>query len=77
MDLPIQFPEERDKIYREVLAYRRLSPEERSKAILDVIALGAAMMEESPHREAMLRLQQDHEEEWKKVQKELFARHGI
>ncbi len=73
MDLPIQFPAEKDKIYQEALAFRRLSPDERFQAILDVIALGAAMMKESPHQEAMLRLQQAHEEQWKKAQKELFA----
>jgi hypothetical protein len=77
MDLPIKFPEERDKIYREALAFRSLCPEERTRVMLDVIALGAAMMEESPNREAMLRLQQAHEEEWKKTQKELIAHHGI
>ena len=77
MDLPIRFPQEKDKIYQEALAFSRLSPDERFQAILDVIALGAAMMKESPHREAMLRLQQAHEEQWKKAQKELFARHGL
>jgi hypothetical protein len=77
MDLPIQFPPDREKIYQEALAFRRLSPDERFQAILEVIALGAAMMEESPHREAMRRLQQAHEEAWKKAQRELFARHGV
>ncbi len=77
MDLPIKFPQERDKIYQEATAFRRLSPDERFQAILDVVALGAAMMTESPHQEAMLRLQQAHEEQWKKAQKELFARHGL
>src|SRR5262249_48715048 len=56
MDLPIKFPEEREKIYREALAFRSLSPEERTRVMLDVIGLGAAMIDESPHREAMLRL---------------------
>jgi len=77
MDLAIKFPPERDKIYQEALAFRRLSPDERFQAILDVIALGAAMMKESPHKEAMLRLQQAYEEQWKKAQKELFACHGL
>jgi hypothetical protein len=77
MKPPIQFPLERDKIYQDALAFRRLSADQRSQAILEVIALGAAMMKESPHREAMLRLQQVYEEEWQKAQKELFARHGL
>lgn len=77
MDLPIRFPEESEKIYREALAFRSLSPEERTRVMLDVIGLGAAMIDESPHREAMLRLHRAHEEEWKRAQKELIARHGI
>jgi hypothetical protein len=77
MDLPIRFPPEREKIYQEALAFRRLSPDARFQTILEVIALGAAMMEESPLRETMWRLQQAHEEQWKKAQKELFARHGF
>jgi hypothetical protein len=77
MELAIKFPDDKDKIYQDALAFRGLSPRERSQAILDVIALGAAMMEQSPHREAMLRLHQQQAEEWKKAQKDLFARHGI
>ena len=73
MDLPIKFPDERDKIYREALAFRNLSSEERTRVMLDVIALGAAMMEGSPRREAILRQQHAHEEEWKKTHKELFT----
>jgi hypothetical protein len=77
MEIPIHFPEEREKIYQEALTFRKLSPEERVLAILDVISLGAAMMAESPQREAMKRLQQEHEDAWQKAQKELFARHGF
>lgn len=77
MDLPITFPQEKDTIYREALAFRRLAPDQRFRAILEVIAFGAAMMKESPNQEAMLRLQRAHEAEWKKVQQELFARHGL
>jgi len=77
MNPPIEFPLDRDKIYQEALAFRRFSPDQRFQALLELIALGAAMIEESPHQEAMLRLQQVHEEGWKKAQKELFARHGV
>jgi hypothetical protein len=77
VEIPIRFPDERDVIHDEVLAFRRLSPDERIAAILDVIALGASMMKESPHKEAMSKLQQDHEDAWQKAQKELFARHGL
>ncbi len=77
MDVPIKFPLERDKIYQEALSFRGLSPDERFRAILDVIALGASMMHDSPHRDAMLRLDRAQKEAWKKAHRELFARHGL
>jgi hypothetical protein len=77
MEVPIHFPNEREKIQAEAAAFRRLSPEEKISAILDLISLGASMMEESPHKEAMERLQQAHEDAWQKAQKELFAQHGL
>ena len=77
MEIPIQFPDEGDKIYEEAQAFRRLSPDEKWAAIMDLVALGASMMKESPHREAMRRLQQEHEDLWQQAQKELFARHGL
>jgi hypothetical protein len=75
MDLPFQFPNEADAIYKEAEAFRHLSPTERLLAILDLIASGTALLNQSPHREASLRLQRAHEAEWQRVQKELFARH--
>jgi len=77
VEVPIRFPDEREKIFREAEAFRRLSPDERMAAIMDVIALGAAIMNESPHREAMKKLQEAHEEAWRVAQRELFARHGV
>ena len=35
------------------------------------------MMSDSPHKKAIARLQEAHEEAWQKAQKELFARHGL
>ncbi|MBM4068190.1 MAG: hypothetical protein FJ271_04515 [Planctomycetes bacterium] len=77
MELPIRFPDEREKVREEALAFRRLTPQQQSAHLLEIIALGAAMMRDSPHREAMLRLQQAHEDAWQAAQKELFARHGL
>jgi hypothetical protein len=77
MEIPIQFPDEGDKIYEEAQAFRRLSADEKWAAIMDLISLGASMMQESPHREAMRRLQQDYEDQWQQAHKELFARHGL
>jgi beta-lactamase superfamily II metal-dependent hydrolase len=77
MEVPIRFPNEGDKIYEEAVAFRQLSPEQRTSAILDLISVGAWMMQESPHREAIARLQQAHEDAWQKAQRELFARLGV
>jgi hypothetical protein len=77
MEIPIHFPDERDKIYEAALAFRKLSPDERVLAILEVIAVGAAMIAASPNREAIERLQQEHEDAWQRAQKELFARLGV
>lgn len=77
MELPVKFPNPADQIFEEAKEFRRLSPDDRFRAILDIIALGAAMMKESPHKEAIAKLQQAHEDAWQKAQKELFARHGL
>ncbi len=74
--MPIQFPNEAEKIRREAAAFRRLSPTERFVAILDLIASGVALLEHSPHREAGRRLRDAQEAEWQRIQKELFARHA-
>jgi hypothetical protein len=76
MDLPVRFPRESDTIYQEALAYRRLAPTDRLLTLLDLIASGTTLMSQSPHRDAGRRLQQAHEAEWQRVQKELFARHA-
>ena len=77
MEIPIQFPDEGDKIYEEAQAFRRLSPDEKWAAIMDLLALGASIMKESPHKDAIKRLQQRHEDQWQEAQRELFARHGV
>jgi len=76
MKLPIRFPREADTIYQEALAYRRLAPTARLLALVDLIASGMTLMCQSPHRDASRRLQQIQEAEWRRIQKELFARHG-
>ena len=76
MELPLRFPREADTIYQEARDYRRLTPRERLLAIVDLIASGLSLLEQSPHREASHRLQQAHEAEWQRRQKELFTRHG-
>jgi hypothetical protein len=72
----IKFRNEADKIYREAQAYRRLSPTDRILTLVDLIASGMALLEHSPQREAARALRDAEEAEWRRIQKELFARHG-
>jgi hypothetical protein len=76
MGQAFRFPRQADMIYDRAEAYRRLSPTERLLAILDLIASGKAIMDQSPQREAGRRLREAQEAEWQRIQKELFARHG-
>jgi hypothetical protein len=76
VELPIHFPAEADLIYQEAQAYRRLSPTERFLTIIDLIASGTTLLNQSPQREAGRRLQEAQEAAWQRAHKELFARHG-
>lgn len=76
MEFPIRFPSERDQIYKDAERYRRLAPTDRLLALADLIASGTALLRQSPHREEGSRLRQAEEEEWRRIQKELFAHHG-
>jgi len=76
MDLPYRFPNEAEVIRRDAEAFRRLSPRERFLRLLDLIGCGVKLLEHSPQREAGRRLRLLQEEEWQRIQKELFARHG-
>jgi hypothetical protein len=74
--IPIRFPNDAEKIHREALAFRRLSPRERVLAILDLIAVGATLLNQSPSRDAAERFRQEQKALWRRANKELFARHG-
>src|SRR5437870_4961953 len=76
MELPFRFPPAADTIYEQATAYRRFTPSERLRVLLDLIASGMALLQHAPHRQARQRLQEEYEAEWQRVQKELFARHG-
>ena len=78
MHSPVRFPNDADVIYQEAEAYRRLSPRDRLLALIDLIASGTALLEHlpSPQREAARLLQEEREQEWQRIQKELFARHA-
>jgi hypothetical protein len=76
MKLAIRFPRQADTVYERAVAFRRLSPTDRFLAILDLIASGVTILEQSPNAKAHQRLREAQEAEWQRIQKELFARHA-
>ena len=77
IELPYRFPNHADQIYNEAAAFRRLSSTDRLLTIVDMMASAEMMLASSPHRPQMLEQCEAHEEAWRRVQKELFARHGF
>ena len=77
MEPPYKFPEPTDVIYEEACAFRKLSPEGRFLAIVDLIASGRRLMYEAPHRSDAERWREQQEESWRRIYRELFARHGF
>jgi len=76
MDLPLRFPDRMEEARKRAAEFQRLSPDERWRAIADVIESGLELIRSSPHREAIKRVTAEREREWKNIQKELFRRHG-
>jgi hypothetical protein len=76
MDLPIQFPDRHEEARRRALEFQRLSSDEKWQRIAALMAFGLAMVKSSPHRAAIEKRMEEEEQEWRRVQKELFARYG-
>jgi hypothetical protein len=75
-DFPYKFPNEADKVYYEAQEYRRMSDTERILRIFRLMEGGKKLMECSPKREFAKQWRDGQEAEWRRVQRELFARHG-
>jgi hypothetical protein len=76
MDLPLKFPDRMEEARKRAEEFQRLSPDDRWREIAALMAFGLAMVRSSPQREAIERRMDEQEQEWRRVQKELFARHG-
>ena len=74
---PLRFPSEADMIFREAQEFRKLTSTERWRTILDLLASGARLLAHSPNREQGEQLRQQDEQQWRKIHKDLFARHGF
>lgn len=76
MDLPLKFPDRMEEARKRAEEFQRLSPDDRWREIAALMAFGLAMVRSSPQREAIERRMDEQEQAWRRVQKELFARHG-
>lgn len=77
MDLPLKFPDRHEEARKRAEEFRRLSPEERLRAMLDTIESGLVLIRSSPHRAAIERITAEREREWQAIQREIFQRHGV
>jgi hypothetical protein len=74
--LPLEFPDPMEEAARRAREFQRLSPEERWREMAALMAFGWAMVRSSPQRDVIEKRMQEQELQWRKIQKELFARHG-
>jgi hypothetical protein len=77
INLPFKFPSENKKIEQEVSEFRRLSSTERFLRICSLSGFCERLLEQSPQREAILAERRASEEEWQRIHRELFKRHGV
>jgi len=75
-DFPYKFPSEADKVYDEAREFRQASDTERFSRIFSLSESGRLLMAHSPKRDYATRWREQEEEEWRRIQRELFARYG-
>lgn len=76
MNLPVQFPDPQDVARERSQEFQRLTSSERWAEMAAMMAFGLNMVRESPRRADIERRMKEQEQEWQRIQKELFARYG-
>jgi phosphosulfolactate synthase (CoM biosynthesis protein A) len=76
MNLSLKFPDHHEEARKRAEEFQRLSPDERWREMAAMMAFGSAMVKASPRRAAIEQRMEEQEQEWQRIQKELFARHG-
>jgi hypothetical protein len=71
--LPLRFPDHREEAYARAQEFRRLSPDKRLESLLDVFATGIILIRQSPKRQLLDQMYLKREDQWRRVQQELFA----
>ncbi|MCI0637508.1 MAG: hypothetical protein L0Y72_01290 [Gemmataceae bacterium] len=76
MNLPWKFPDPQELARKRAEEFQRLTPDERWREMAALMAFGWAMVRSSPHRDAIEKRMEEHERQWRKIQKEIIVKHG-
>ena len=71
--LPLRFPDPREEAYARAQEFRRLSPPQRLESLLDVFETGMMLIRQSPKRQLLDQMYLKREDQWRRIQQELFA----
>jgi hypothetical protein len=76
MILPLQFPDQLEEARLRAEEFQRLSSDERWRQLAGMFAFGWETVRTSPHCTDIEQRMDEQEQEWRQIQRELFARHG-
>ena len=71
--LPLKFPDPREEARARAQEFQQLSPDGKMQWMLDVLGAGIFLLNHSPNRAQADRVFQAREEEWQRIQRDLFA----
>ena len=76
MSAVLQFPNPMEEARRRAEEFQRKSADERWREIIAMMAFGLELVRTSPNREIALRLMDEDEAQWRRIQQELFTHYG-
>lgn len=76
MNLPLQFPDYAEEIYREAKAFQALPVAERLRLMRRVQLDGITLANLSPQAERLRQIGETQKEEWRRTQREILNRYG-
>ena len=77
MNVSLRFPDPQEVAREQAEAFQRLSSTDRWREMAAMMAFGWRMVRTSPRRAEIERRMQAQENEWRRIQEELFARYGV
>lgn len=76
MDLPLQFPDHAEEVYREAKAFQALPVAERLRLMRQVQLDGMSLANLSPERNRLAQVGEAQKDEWRRTQREIICRYG-